>query len=207
MARDWSTLLDVVSGAKLAEEDDGPARRAQLAARALPITAGLAAVYGVAVGSMDVSSAAANAWKVPMVVLLSAAFAMPAALLTWKLVGSKQRASDLVLGQAAGVLAAALVLAVLAPLVALYYHTTAWLGAVLAMGTATLALFAGVGIGLRAVWRRRPEGFGGGAISLAPVMVLVTVQLASMAQLVAIASPILPEVTVFDGGLEGLVSR
>ncbi len=207
MGQDWKTLLDVVAGAPLAAEDDGSARRIQLVARALPITAGLAAIYGVAVGSLDVASAASNAWKVPMVVLLSAAFAMPAALLTWKLVGSKQRATDLLLGQASGSLAACLVLAVLAPLVALYYHTTAWLGAALAMGTGGLALLAGVLIGLRAVWLRRPDGFGAGLWSVAPVIVLVTVQLASMAQLLAIASPILPEVTVFDGGLEGLVSR
>jgi len=42
---------------------------------------------------------------------------------------------------------------------------------------------------------------------LFPVLVFVGVNLAALLQLVALAAPILPELTAFDGGIDRLMSN
>ena len=93
-----------------------------------------------------------------MVVLLSCAFAAPAGLLAWRLSGTRVRGSDLALGFSGGVFGGTLVLAVLAPLVALYYHSSAWAGPVLGIGSVGLALLAGTVMFVRGVVRRLEPG-------------------------------------------------
>jgi hypothetical protein len=102
-----------------------------------------AAVWGLAAGSRSAGLALANVYKVPMVVLLSCAFAAPAGLLAWRLSGTRVRGSDLALGFSGGVFGGTLVLAVFAPLIALYYHSSAWAGPVLGLGSVGLALLTG----------------------------------------------------------------
>src|SRR5690606_18761982 len=139
-----------------------------------------------------------NLWKVPMVLLLSSLFALPAALLTWRVTGTVGRASDLLIGLSAANLTGALVLFVLAPLVALYYHTSGWLGGALAIAATVLSVLVGAGVLVRAVWLRASAAARqpGALLRLgAPVAVLGVVYLLTMSQLLFLASPILPEIT------------
>lgn len=234
----FASLLPFIGGHRLPEEHDGPATRIRLVALVAGISAVLCALYGLAAGTGTPSLMVANLFKLPMVVLLSTVGALPAGLLAWKLLGSEQRASDLVVGAASGVLTGSLVLAVLAPLVALYYQTSSWLGPALAMTAALVATLTGTVIAARAVLTRAqlPEVVDAAATTptleeigglpaeargkalqagklrrkarrtaLAPMVVMSVVQLATLAQLIAVASPILNEETVFDGGLETLL--
>jgi hypothetical protein len=191
-------LFDLVGG-RWPVEEQGSAQRLQMAIRAAFAALGFAALYGVAAGSTDPVLALGNAWKLPMVVFLSTMVALPAGLLAWKLTGAARGASALVLGVAAGNFAATLVLASLSPLVALYYHSSAFWGGPLAMGTTVLALVVGMGSAGRLVLR---DGH-----ARLPFGVLAGVQLLALLQFVHIASPILPETTVFDRGADALVDR
>ncbi len=147
----------------------------------------------------------ANIYKLPMVLLLSALSAVPAGLLTWKLMGARGRASDLLMGLASANFTASLVLAVLAPIVALYYHTSGYLGGSLAMGACYLGLVVGLAVLVRALKQRVPEGTGFFHVAV-PAAVLMAIQLATLVQFIYVASPILPEITVFDGGMDEMLT-
>jgi hypothetical protein len=136
-----------------------------------------------------------------MVVLLSCAFAAPAGLLAWRLSGAPIRGSDLALGFSGGVFGGTLVLAVFAPLVALYYHSSAWAGPVLGIGSAVLALVTGTVMFVRGTIRRLPAGTSKMAVLL-PVAVTLAMQILTLVQLAAIAAPIFPERTPFSGGID-----
>jgi hypothetical protein len=199
----FSTLLDLICGKPLPAEDVGRARRLSLVISALLTSLVFAALWGVAAGSRVPTLALANLYKVPMVVLISAVGAVPAGLLTWKLVGAPGRASDLLIAFAGGTFAGTLVLAVLSPLVALYYHSSLWAGPMLGQGSAILGLVIGAVVFARAVFGG-PKRPGSRAMLSFPVAVLSLVQVAMLAQLIALAAPILPERTIFSHGIDHL---
>lgn len=199
-------LLDIACGRPLPPEEDGRARRAQLIASALLGSLVAAALWGLAAGSSSLSLALANLYKVPMVVLLSVLSAVPAGLLAWKLTGSELRASDLLLSFATSVLAGTLVMAALAPLVALYYHTSAWAGPTLGLASTSAALLVATLTFFRGVGRRRPPA-ASRASAWVPAAVVLGMQVATLLQFIAVASPILPEVTPFDGGIDRIMGR
>ncbi|MBS2015546.1 MAG: hypothetical protein JST00_21850 [Deltaproteobacteria bacterium] len=199
------TLIDIACGRPIPPEDSGKSRRLQLVVFALLASLVFAAMWGVAVGSRSMGLAMANVYKVPMVVLMSCAFAAPAGLLAWRLSGTRVRGSDLALGFAGGVFGGTLVLAVLAPIVALYYHSSAWAGPVLGMGSAFVALFAGTVMFVRGVVRRLEPGTRKRGVLL-PVAVTLGMQLLTLLQLAALAAPILPERTPFSGGIDHLAT-
>lgn len=197
-----STLLGYAGGAPLPEEDAGPARRMQLGLASFLLAIAFAAVFGAAAGSSAWTLALANVLKVPVVVLLSAVCALPAGFLAWKLSGARIAGGDLLLTFGASVFVGTLVLAAAAPLVALYYHSSAWAGPALGVGSVFLALFVGAlffvkGATARVDGKRRSV--------LVPVGVMLFMQLATLVQFVALASPIFPEVTVFDGGIDRIL--
>lgn len=197
----FSTLLDLTCGKPLTDADSGRARRMQIVVSALLTSLIFAALWGAAAGSRLPGLALANLYKVPMVVLISTVSAVPAGLLTWKLVGAPGRASDLLISFAGGTFASTLVLAVLSPLVALYYHSSLWAGPMLGQGSAILALVVGAAIFGRAMFRHaRREGSA--VLSAVPVAVLALVQVAMLVQLIALAAPILPERTIFSHGID-----
>jgi hypothetical protein len=199
----FATLLDLTCGKPLGDEDAGRARRLQIVISALLTSLVFAALWGVAAGSRLPALAVANLYKVPMVVLVSAVGAVPAGLLTWKLSGSPGRASDLLVAFSGGTFSATLVLAVLSPLVALYYHSSMWAGPMLGQGSAILALVVGAAIFARSMFARpRPEGSR--KLLVLPVVVLGLVQVAMLVQLIALAAPILPERTIFSHGIDHL---
>ena len=199
-------LFNLASGEPLSQEEEGSARRMQLVIRATLASVLFAALYGMAAGSTDWGLALQNLYKMPMVILLSTACALPAGLLAWKMSGAKNRASDLLIAVASGNFTATLVLAALAPIVALYYHTSGYMGGALALGAASLALLFGLYNAVRAVLSRLPGGISRTTAAV-PLAVLLCAQLASLVQFIHVASPILPEVTVFDGGMDAIIDE
>lgn len=197
------TLLDIACGRPIPTQDSGPARRLQLVVFALLASMLFAAAWGLAAGSQTTALAVANLYKVPMVVLLSCAFAAPAGLLAWRLSGAPIRGSDLALGFSGGVFGGTLVLAVLAPLIALYYHSSAWAGPILGVGSAILALVTGTVMFIRGTMRRLPPGTSRLAVLL-PIAITLGMQVLTLVQLAAIAAPIFPERTMFSGGIDRL---
>jgi hypothetical protein len=139
-----------------------------------------------------------------MVLVLSAICALPAGLLTWKIFGAKNRITDVVISLAACNFTATLVLAVLAPVVALYYHTSGYLGGVLAMCACILALIVGWVVMVLSTLHRTPtKSFS--LSTLAPTAVVLLIHLTTLVQFIHLASPILPEITVFDGGMDAVL--
>ena len=199
-------LFDLASGKPLPEEEEGTARRLQVVLRAPAVSLVFAGFFGLAAGSTDPALAVSNLYKVPMVIVLSSLCAVPVGLLLWKLTDAPNRASDLLVGVAAGNLTATLVLAALSPIVALYYHTSGSMGGPLAMGVIICAVALGQFNLARAVEKRRPADVKARSVAL-PLGALMVVQLAALVQFIHVASPILPEVTVFDGGIDAMVER
>lgn len=173
-----------------------------LAALALASGLVLAAIWGVAVGSSSIDLAVANLYKVPMVILLSAVTALPAGVVALRLTNAKLPAVELAGAFATSIFGGTLVLATLAPLVAIYYHTSLRAGVPLAMGSVFVALATASLLFARAVARRMAGHARGG--SLLAVVILVVIFLAALLQFVALASPIIGvHGTVLEHGFDG----
>ena len=199
-------LFDLVSGGPIAEERVGGAHTLQVALRAFAASVGFAALYGAAAGCTSPVLVWQNALKLPMVVILAVVCSLPLGSLVWKVMGQPSRWSDLVMSVATGLFTATLVLACGAPLIALYYLTTEHVGGALVALFVALATFVGIANGIRAGLRRRVHGTPILSV-VTPLGALAGAMLAALVQLVHLASPIIPERTVFDDGVEGIVSR
>jgi len=173
-----------------------------LAATAVLGTLAFSAIWGLAVGSTSASMALSSAYKVPLVILLAGIASFPAAFLALRLLGAELRARDLFLRFAAAMFTGSLILAVLAPIVAIYYHTSISFGVPLALGSAIAALaIAGLLFARAAI--RRAVSTGGWGRSITGVVVLVGLYSLALLQIVAIASPIISATTAFDSGVDG----
>jgi len=201
----FSTLLHLITGRPV-DEGEGRSRRIQLMITAGLLSLVFAALWGLAAGSASLGLALANIYKVPMIMLLAALISIPAGLLALRVSGTDYRASDLLISFFTAVFSGSLVLGVLSPLVALYYHTSTWAGPFLSMGSAFLALGVSGFVFIRATHRRRKEGTQHQSLAL-PTVTMVVMNAACLLQLVALASPILPEATIFEGGVDGVIAR
>lgn len=163
----------------------------------------LASIWGIAAGSSSSALAISNSYKVPMVIFLSALTALPAGLVALKLANAKLAAMDLITAFATSIFSGTLVLATLAPLVAIYYHTSSRAGVPLALGSVFVALGTATLLFSRAV--KRKLGDDSRIASLVPVIILVALFSAALMQFVALASPIIGQAgTVFDGGFDAV---
>ena len=204
MQTNLSQLMSVTCGADGAVPESR-AHQVMLAITALFAGLLLSSLWGLAAGSTSAALSLANAYKVPMVILLSAITALPAGLVTLRFTNAALPARELVGAFATSIFGGTLVLAVLAPLVAIYYHTSARAGLPLALGSVFVSLATASLLFGRAVARRvanRPK-----RASLFAVAVLVTLFLAALLQFVALASPIIAAATPFDGGFDRVFSR
>jgi hypothetical protein len=166
----------------------------------------LSSIWGVAAGSSSTALAMANSYKVPMVIFLSALTALPAGLVALRLANAKLAAMDLITSFATSIFSGTLVLATLAPLVAIYYHTSSRVGVPLALGSVFVALGTATLLFSRAV--KRKLGTESRIASLIPVVILVVLFSAALMQYVALASPIIGHAgTVFDGGVDTVFGR
>jgi hypothetical protein len=181
------------------------ARKLQLASLSALAALVFAAAWGAAAGSMDATLALGNLVKVPMVVLLSTLTAAPLGVVAWKLFGGDARASDLLLAFARGLLVGSVVLGTLVPIVAIYYHSSTFAGPVLAVSTALGSLAIG-GV-LFVCFVLRLPGNAHRAVRVGVPLGMLTLQTAALIQMVAIASPILPDETMFRRGIDGFTRQ
>jgi hypothetical protein len=140
------------------------------------------------------------------VILLSALTALPAGIVALRLTNATLPVHQLVGAFATSIFGGTLVLATLAPLVAIYYHTSSKAGLPLALGSVFFALATAALLFGRAVARRVAGSPKRGA-SLVAVAVLVVLFLAALLQFVAMASPIISTATPFDGGFDMVFGR
>lgn len=201
----FGELLELACGRSI-DGGESTARKLQLTIACALGALFFSAIWGLAAGSGAASLAASNTIKVPLVILLSALCAAPAGLLALKLSGIRYQPSDLLLSFSSGVFAGSLVLAVLAPLVAVYYHTSALVGTKLAIGSAFTAIAVGVMIFARNAYARCEPDANRAAVTVA-IAAFSAILLVAMVQFVAIASPILPDPSAFDGGVDTLLRR
>ena len=185
------------------ELDTPPTRARQLTLTITALFAGLAlsAMWGLAAGSSSAALAIPNLVKVPMVILLSALTALPAGVVALRLANARLAAADLLNAFATSIFGGTLVLATLAPLVAIYYHTSSLAGVPLALGSVFVALVTATVLFGRAVKRKvadQPQR----TASLVPVVILVVLFTAALMQFVALASPIIGTETPFNGGFD-----
>lgn len=184
----------------------GSAERRQLIFASLLGTVVLSAVWGLAAGSVSPQLAASNAFTVPLVVIIASLCALPAGALALKLSGAAVPPRDLVLAYASAVFGGSLVLAVSAPLVAVYYHTSQFAGQSIAIGSAMVAIAVAVLSMIRNLVRLAPSGSARWPLVITAV-VFLTIYLAALVQLVSLASPILPDHSVFDGGVDEILGH
>jgi hypothetical protein len=179
-----------------------PAARLQRASGEVLAALSIGALWGAAAGSVSARLAAANLYKVPMVMLLSELSALPLGLLAWKALAREQDATSFLVAHAKAMLGGALVLGAFAPLVALYSHTSAVAGPVIAVASVAVGLSTAIVILAHAMLRgaeaeaRKPR--------IAVVALCAVVQFAAALQLNVLAAPILPVPTAFRGGVDGL---
>ena len=204
MVTNLSQLMTVTCGGDARVETRS--HQIMLTITALFAALGLSCLWGLAAGSTSASLALANAYKVPMVILLSALTALPAGLVTLRLTNATLPAQQLVSAFATSIFGGTLVLATLAPLVAIYYHTSSKAGLPLALGSVFVALATASLLFGRAV-ARRVAAEAKRRASLIAVGVLVAVYLAALLQFVAMASPIIGADTRFDGGFDTVFSK
>jgi hypothetical protein len=196
-------LLALVGPRPFPAAEMGRARRLFLAALAFVVALALAALWGIAAGSFAGRFALVNAVSVPLLLLVSSAAALPVALLVFRLTVSEGRASDLVLGHAGALFGMSLVLALLAPIVALYQFSSSWAGPVVALGSAFIGVAIGFALLLRGLGKLAPDPRARRAM-LAPVVLLCILQAAALLQLSAIAPPVMPARTVLGHGVDAL---
>jgi Ni/Fe-hydrogenase subunit HybB-like protein len=202
----FSTLLELACGRELPREKQGMASRWRLAISAVFFALLLSAIWGAAAGSKMPTIAVANTYKLPIILLAALAAALPGALLAWKLGATPGKASRLVLPACVGVFAASLVLAVAAPILALYYHSSEWAGPLLAQGSVVAAIAVGLLTFVRALFVLDEEDTDRRTFIL-PICVLSGTHLAALLQLIALWSPLLPERTHFDRGIDQLADK
>jgi hypothetical protein len=179
-----------------------PARRLHRATAGVVAALVIAALWGAAAGSVSARLAAANLYKVPMVLLLAILSAVPAGLLAWRTLGGGAPVVPFLTSLAKGVLDGALVLGATAPLVALYSHTSSHVGPLIA----TVSVAAALALGFVSFTRSALAGAASGErlARLASVGLSAVIVLAAALQLNVLAAPILPEPTAFAGGIDGL---
>jgi hypothetical protein len=193
-----SELMTVTCGG---ERPESRSQETMLAVFAVAAGLVLAAIWGVAVGSSSTELALADLYKVPMVILLSAVTALPAGLVALRLTNAQLGGAQLAGAFATSIFGGTLVLATLAPLVAIYYHTSAKAGVPLALGSVFIALATASLLFANAVAKRITGTRGR---SLFAVVVLVVIFLAALLQFVALASPIIGvHGTSLEGGFDG----
>jgi hypothetical protein len=197
-------LGDYIGGHYSDIEAEGTARQLRLILLAGVATILSTAIYGFAVGCVDQSLAFTNIFKLPMVVLLSGVAALPPGLLAGKLTESRMAPTDITSSLMSANMTGSLVLLSAAPVVALYYLSGSTFSAYIAFGAALAGEFVALWIFFRAAHKRKPKDATWFDVWF-PSAVLAVVQIVAIIQLIGIASPILPEMTLLSQGMDGLM--
>jgi Kef-type K+ transport system membrane component KefB len=202
-------LLDFVSPSDAsraaAKPPESRAGRLLLAVTAFLAALVCAGLWGLAAGSGSGRVAVGNLFEVPMLLVVSSLAALPAGLLAFRLTARGGRSTDLLVAHASAIFAGSLVLALLAPIVALYQHSSAFAGPIVAFATAVIGVGVACAVLLRTlgklVAREKRRAFWP-AVSL-----LLVLQLAALAQVASITAPVFPHRTAFGRGVDGLSAQ
>ena len=203
------SLLELASpGASFADSVDGsslPTRteKLMLATTGMLGAVGLAAIWGVAANS-SAPHALLNVLKVPMLVVVSGAASLPITALAWKLTaGRNAKVTSLLVAYSAAVFSGTLVLALLAPIVALYQHSSSFAGPWVAIASAVVGFVAAACVFVRVL---RKLGTADGAGRNLAVGLLLIIQLLTLSQLASVLPPVFGQRTAFGRGIDGLKS-
>lgn len=188
----------------------------------------LSALWGALVGIHVWQIGLLNLLKVPGIIIFATLGSLPAGIVALKLTGIPMRARDFIRAFHQSVFAGTLVMAVLAPMVALFYRSSATLGPRLAIASAIL----GFGVAIVILLRRllfdlnkdkhasaldeettpmkrdlKPKPAISKPLIVFAVFSFALVFGAVLIQSIAVFSPILPELTLFDGGVDSFFGR
>jgi hypothetical protein len=199
----WSRLLDLVSPNRNepTAKPESWRERIFIAAIALLTAIGLGGLWGIAAGSHDHHFAFDNVGKVPVLLIASSLVALPIGLFVFRLVATRGRTTDLIMAHAVGTFAGCATLALLAPLVALYQYSSSFAGVPVALGSAVLGAIVAFGVLVRVLRKIAPQSSRAhaGAVGL-----MLALQLAALAQLASMTTPVFPSRTPFGRGVDGI---
>ena len=199
------TLWTFMGGGIVEDEDQGPAQYTRHLLLAIAVASLFSIVFGVALSGLQMPQLLSNTVLTPLTIVFSGLFALPPAIITWRIAGLKGRASILVSAMVAGTLATATWLASISPVILLYGQTTNWLGPVVSIGGSIIGVTLGLAVVFRAI-KSRLKGSSSFASMFIPVGVMVACHFAILTQLIT-TSNLLPETTWLDRGLEGAAER
>jgi hypothetical protein len=179
-----------------------PKNRAIVVSLALLAASLCFGLWGVSLNTTSTHAALENLVKVPVLIFASGLASVPFALVLLKLFGpSSGRVSNLLVAYALALLGGSGVLLVASPLVGIYQHSTTSLGMSIAIATAVLGVIT-TGVLFVRVLRKLSEGDVSLFKSMPPAIVLMVVQLAVLAQLSSVTSPVFNTRTSFGHGLD-----
>lgn len=195
--------LIALVGPSTATPDIGVAQRRLLAAAAMLGALPLAALWGVAAGSAPGTIAIRNLVAVPMLLVTAILVSLPIGLLALRLMSEKARPTELLLAHSGGIFVGALVLALLAPLVALYQFSSAWVGPTIAVASAALAVIAGLLIVFRVLQKLLPDRDTLRELAL-PLLLLMGLECVAFAQVASVTDPIFAQRTTLGRGVDAI---
>ncbi len=191
-----------------------PASSAQRSLIALSAMIGalvLVSLWGLAVNPVAIGTSLRNASTVPMLLLVSALVCLPAIVVFMRIfVYAPGRVSSLFLSYGLGAFAGSLTMAALAPVIALYYHSSHAAGPLVAKISVVVGLAVGTMIFTRVSARLAKPETTSSLVAIGTrwltAALLVTGQLAVIAQLASTVDPILDHRTRFGQGIDGAAS-
>jgi len=198
-----SWLVDFVgpNHAVATTEDASKSRRLLATCVATLLALASASLWGVIVGARGHLSLS-NVFTVPMLICTSALSALPLALFALKLTSQKVHATDLLLSYTSAAFAGCTTLLLLAPLVAIYQHSSSLIGGAVGPVSACIAFVVGAWVFFRSLYK--VHGQGALRALAAPVILLVVVQAASLVQLASLSNPLFGARTLLGHGIDGV---
>lgn len=203
--RPFATVFQILGSRKSSEpvELSKPARVLLIAASLVAAIA-LSGLWGLAATSTSLAAAGGNVVKVPILILGSGLAAIPLVVVLWKLVGPPQSSvTSLLLAYAVALFGGALLLAVTAPIVAIYQYSSSFAGPSIAHLSAVVAFVGFALLFVRALRRVSQPGTSKWKLAM-PATALLVVQMLAMAQLASATSPVFKERTWFGRGVDGM---
>lgn len=203
--RPFGTVFQILGSRKTAEPLDisRPARILLIASSLLAAIV-LSGLWGLAATTTSLGAAGSNLVKVPTLILGSGLAAIPLVVVLWKLVGPPQSSvTSLLLAYAVALFGGALLLAVTAPIVAIYQYSSSFAGPSIAQVSAVLGFLGFMLLFIRALRRVSPVGTNLRKLAV-PASALLIVQVLAMAQLASSTTPVFKERTWFGRGVDGM---
>jgi hypothetical protein len=186
-----------------ANENASKSRKLLATCVATLLALGAASLWGVVVGAHGHLSLS-NVFTVPMLISASALAALPLALFALKLISHKLHATDLLLSYTSAAFAGCTTLLLLAPLVAIYQHSSTLVGNAVGPISTVIAFVVGGAVFVRSLIKVHGPGAIGGL--MVPVALLIVVQAACLVQLASLSNPLFGHRTTIGHGIDAIES-